>query len=205
MNCPNCGAAMTLLPERSYFICEFCGSFHFPTPTEDGITVLADAPDPIGCPICSDPMLLVSFDGQHHGHQCPRCRGLLVSRVAFRETIERRRARAGGPASAPQPLKRDQLERRITCPQCGLLMNVHPYYGPGNIVIDSCDICNLIWLDYGELACAVDAPGRDRGDALRPKPRPAPLPLADDEDEDLDMFGRRRVNLFDLLDELFFF
>jgi Zn-finger nucleic acid-binding protein len=40
---------------------------------------------------------------------------------------------------------------------------VHPYYGPGNVVIDTCSRCDLIWLDFGELKQIADAPGRDRG------------------------------------------
>jgi Zn-finger nucleic acid-binding protein len=36
------------------------------------------------------------------------------------------------------------------------------YYGPGNIVIDTCPPCDLVWLDAGELQRAIDAPGRDR-------------------------------------------
>jgi hypothetical protein len=42
-------------------------------------------------------------------------------------------------------------------------METHPYYGPGNVVIDSCLQCELIWLDFGELRQIVAAPGRDRG------------------------------------------
>jgi len=36
-------------------------------------------------------------------------------------------------------------------------------------VIDTCHHCNLIWLDYGEIAKVVNAPGRDRG-VSRTKP-----------------------------------
>ena len=42
-------------------------------------------------------------------------------------------------------------------------MSTHRYLGPGNIIIDTCGTCNLIWLDYGELNKAVNAPGKDRG------------------------------------------
>jgi hypothetical protein len=31
-------------------------------------------------------------------------------------------------------------------------MEAHPYFGGGNAVVDTCDRCNLIWLDAGELA-----------------------------------------------------
>jgi Zn-finger nucleic acid-binding protein len=42
-------------------------------------------------------------------------------------------------------------------------MDRHPYLGPGNVVIDTCSTCDLIWLDHGELTEMVDAPGSDRG------------------------------------------
>ena len=35
--------------------------------------------------------------------------------------------------------------------------------GPGTIVIDTCDGCNIIWLDHGELSRVINAPGKDRG------------------------------------------
>jgi Zn-finger nucleic acid-binding protein len=41
-------------------------------------------------------------------------------------------------------------------------MDVHPYYGPGNVVIDTCIDCRVLWLDHGELRKIRDAPGRDR-------------------------------------------
>ena len=37
------------------------------------------------------------------------------------------------------------------------------YYGPGNIILDRCVPCDLVWLDYGELTQVIDAPGVDRG------------------------------------------
>lgn len=42
-------------------------------------------------------------------------------------------------------------------------MDVHPYYGPGNVAIDSCSACNLVWLDFGELRQITHAPGQDCG------------------------------------------
>src|SRR5690606_29577317 len=65
----------------------------------------------------------------------------------------------------PQPLDRTQLARRVHCPRCGRPMDTHPYLGPGNIIIDTCDLCNLIWLDGMELEQATNAPGLDRSPA----------------------------------------
>jgi Zn-finger nucleic acid-binding protein len=46
-------------------------------------------------------------------------------------------------------------------------MTTDPYSGPGNVVIDSCAACDLIWLDFGEMRQIVDAPGGDRGSRER--------------------------------------
>ena len=48
-------------------------------------------------------------------------------------------------------------------------MITHPYFGPGNVVIDSCEHCELVWLDFGELQQIVDAPGKDRGTRQVPR------------------------------------
>ena len=80
------------------------------------------------------------------------------------------------------------------------MMETHPYYGPGTFVIDSCVPCNVLWLDYGELERAVNAPGRDRGAALRREARV--------QDIELWVDGSKRdgieVDLTALLTKLFF-
>jgi hypothetical protein len=48
-------------------------------------------------------------------------------------------------------------------------MATHPYFGPGNVVIDSCEPCELVWLELGELKQIVDAPGKDRGTREMPR------------------------------------
>ncbi|MEO5896194.1 MAG: hypothetical protein ABIS06_10865 [Vicinamibacterales bacterium] len=42
-------------------------------------------------------------------------------------------------------------------------MDTYPHYGPGNVVIDNCAGCDLVWLDFGEIRQIVAAPGKDRG------------------------------------------
>ena len=98
-------------------------------------------------------------------------------------------------------------------------MNTHPYYGPGNTVIDTprhraacpelcrraagqvCDHCNLIWLNHGELDHIVHAPGRDRGRALQPAPEP---PEGDQKDkQDRHRASRLETALLAWLDRLF--
>jgi Zn-finger nucleic acid-binding protein len=93
---------------------------------------------------------------------CERCKGILMARQAFAETLTARRRAAQTPSVTPRPTDRAELQRRIACPDCGAPMVTDWYYGPGNIVIDTCPACDVIWLDAGELGRAIDAPGSDR-------------------------------------------
>jgi Zn-finger nucleic acid-binding protein len=200
MNCKNCGAPMSLNRDRHYYHCEYCSSYHFPAGSPDGLRLLGQAPEGSECPICHEPLTLVSLDDRWRGYHCQKCRGLLIVRPAFAQTVQSRRAWAKQPPVAPQPLDRRELDRRLRCPQCRQPMATHPYYGPGTIVIDTCERCDLIWLDYGELEEAVNAPGHDRGSAYRPKAKAEPLEMRDRPEP---RWGRRRVDLVDLLDDLF--
>jgi Zn-finger nucleic acid-binding protein len=40
-------------------------------------------------------------------------------------------------------------------------MDTHYYAGPGNVIVDSCDTCSLLWLDRGELTRIAHAPDGD--------------------------------------------
>ena len=164
MNCRNCGAPMELFERRRYYFCTFCGSFSFiESPDVDGVRVLERPAAPRACPVCRAPLakaLLDDGDGVEH---CEQCRGILLARTTFADAVTRRRARQSGPPAPPVPLDPRELKRVVPCPSCAMNMDVHPYYGPGNVVIDSCQRCNLIWLDFGELAQISEAGGRDRG------------------------------------------
>ena len=56
-------------------------------------------------------------------------------------------------------LPAEEIERKIKCPLCEDIMDVHPYFGPGNVVIDSCVNCHLIWVDNGEIVTIERATG----------------------------------------------
>lgn len=55
------------------------------------------------------------------------------------------------------------LHRTLSCPRCAGRFDTYPYSGPGNVVIDNCTTCDLLWLDFGEMRQIIDAPGKDRG------------------------------------------
>ena len=115
------------------------------------------------CPLCAAQLVKALLDDVFAVEHCERCRGILLPRATFAEAVTRRRARESGEPARPVPLDRRELERVVACPSCRSQMDVHPYYGPGNVVIDSCQSCDQIWLDFGELEQITTAGGRDRG------------------------------------------
>jgi Zn-finger nucleic acid-binding protein len=168
MNCANCGAAMELVGGRHYFFCTHCGSFHFPDKTDDGVRVLQRDADEARCGVCDRPLAKAVLQAGAEVRYCENCRGVLLSRAHFAAVVDRQRAWANSPPVVPTPLDRKLLSRSMRCPSCREDMSTHPYYGPGNVIIDTCELCDQIWLDFGELQQIVDAPGQDRGRRERP-------------------------------------
>lgn len=155
---------MELFERRRYYFCTHCGTFAFiETPAVDGVRVLERPVPARECPLCRAPLAKALLDDAYHVEHCERCRGILLKRAAFSEAVTRRRARQSSTPAPPIPLDPRELKRVVSCPSCRTQMDVHPYYGPGNVVIDSCQQCDLIWLDFGELTQITEAPGRDRG------------------------------------------
>jgi Zn-finger nucleic acid-binding protein len=205
MNCPNCAAAMELVESRRYFRCGHCGTFHFPTSIEaDGIEVVGTATGGPDCPVCKCGMAHALIDKTQPIDFCNTCRGVLLPRRTFAVVITKRRAWATDPPAEPTPLNREDLNRELSCPKCGGRFETYPNYGPGNVVIDSCTTCDVVWLDFGEMRTMVDAPGRDRGSRQVPR-------LADDyvpsrpvvQDED-GFTGVAPVDAFSLLISVLF-
>ena len=161
MNCENCGAAMKLVDRRDYFVCEYCNSFWFSDKSPqaaDGVKVLG-APSELSCPLCDMPLIAGSVE-KHRVLHCEHCRGILATNDEFAEIVKKRRAKRPGAAHEQQALNPEELERDVRCPACSQPMDTHPYYGPGNAVVDSCPRCFLVWLDHGELGMIEKAPGR---------------------------------------------
>ena len=156
MTCPSCGAPLHLVADEDSFTCEYCRNVYVPEENEDGVRVL-DEPSSLVCPVCTVPLVKAALADQAVSH-CKQCRGLLISMHIFAGLVEELRSRrAGGPHIQPPP-NRAAFERRLNCPQCHARMDTHPYDGPGNVVIDSCSACYLIWLDSGEILRIVRAP-----------------------------------------------
>jgi Zn-finger nucleic acid-binding protein len=151
------------LGTRGYYICRHCGTNVFPeTVDREGVRVIGPGDTLLACSRCHAPLVRALLD-EYQIDYCEKCRGVLVPRRSFAEIVRRRRAWAEGPPVTPIPPDGNEMRHKITCPKCAALMTTDWYYGPGNIILDRCDACDLVWLDYGELKQVVDAPGVDRG------------------------------------------
>lgn len=159
MNCTNCGAPMKLLLDRQHFFCEYCASIFYPQENEDGIRVLDQASETL-CPVCEVP-LVYAYIGNTQILNCQKCKGILFDMDIFLLVIDHLRATSTDPALTPPPVNLNELKRAIRCPQCGQTMSTHPYGGPGNLIVDNCIHCNLLWLDYNELERIIRAPVRE--------------------------------------------
>jgi Zn-finger nucleic acid-binding protein len=163
-NCPACGAPLTLRPDTEGSQCSYCHKVFFPGAEDDGVEVLGEPSDPnLNCPVCFQPLVKGSI-AKSAVLYCPQCRGLLMRMEILSDVVDE--LHSGRDDSAVQtPADRDDLKRVIQCPRCNRRMDTHFYSGPGNVVVDSCDNCSLIWFDRGEITRIARAP--DAGDLER--------------------------------------
>jgi len=151
---------MALMPSRPCWQCGHCGSIVCPEPAADGVRVTGERGHQ--CPVCHQLMIRAALDDRADIELCERCKGILMARRAFAETLTARRRAAQTPSITPMPARRRELQRRVACPKCSAAMIADWYYGSGSIVIDTCPTCDVVWLDAGELGKAIDAPGPHR-------------------------------------------
>ena len=157
MTCPNCGAAPHLDRGKGVFVCDFCGTEAVPPPGDDGVQVLAETS--WCCPSCSG-ALSAGLLESHELLYCVACRGMLIAMGRFVAIIDSLRVyRERSPLSLPPPDHFCATPAR-KCPLCSAAMECHSYAGPGNFMLNSCEPCEVNWLDPGELqrvAAAYDA------------------------------------------------
>jgi Zn-finger nucleic acid-binding protein len=147
---------MRLKPDMVSFKCEYCLSVFLPEANaDDGVRGL-DEPSGQDCPICSTGLVHATLSNIRIRY-CTKCRGLLVPMEILQSLMQELRAEKRTATIQP-PADAADLRRKINCPQCRRRMDAHFYAGPGNVVIDSCENCSVIWLDGGELMRIVKAP-----------------------------------------------
>ena len=149
MNCPGCGAAMQIAGNRRHFRCDHCGNFHFPEETGDGVAPLGE-PAGCDCPVCRVPLQKALIDGEPVATASAAAASWPAPRRSAASLPSRKHH--GPHERITEPFDPADLRRGLSCPGCHKRMEAHPYFGGGNAVVDTCDRCNLIWLDAGELA-----------------------------------------------------
>ena len=162
-NCPACGAPITPKPDTEGYKCDYCHAVFYPGEEDDGVQVVDKQPDPalsLACPLCNQSLAraaIVKIPVLY----CTECHGLLLPMQVLQSLIDQLRAGPGKPAVQTPP-DRGDLKRTVQCSKCRRRMDTHFYAGPGNVIVDTCGDCWLIWLDRGELMRIVHAP--DEGD-----------------------------------------
>lgn len=156
-----CGAVLRTRPGYQHVQCDSCSRFHFATSIEES----PDAIKPLGretafhCLRCSVPLEVGRLDNTEVCF-CPTCRGFVIDSNSLGALIQFRRASWTGPDDPPVRVDVNELKLKASCPACEQQMEAHHYYGPGNIILDTCNVCELAWLDHGELSKIVRAFGK---------------------------------------------
>jgi Zn-finger nucleic acid-binding protein len=164
---------MKLKADLQSLKCEYCHSVCFPEKNDDGVRVLSEQSGH-DCPVCTIP-LMHAYLGKSPVIYCMKCNGMLIAMGMLEPLIDQSRSEHAA-VTAPAPTDKDDLRRKINCPQCHRPMEAHIYGGPGNVVIDSCEDCSLIWLDRGELMRIARAPDSSPTSHLSPSEDSDPQP-----------------------------
>lgn len=155
VKCENCGAPMEMNADRGCFVCPYCETEWAPETNIDGVRVLG--PADVDCPLCKSKLSkgkLLDYGLLY----CQTCKGMLVQMDDLVSLTSDLRASRDAPAYSGKPPDPRDLERHIDCPQCHQEMDTHEYGGPGNVIVDSCESCSVLWLDRGELRRIAMAP-----------------------------------------------
>jgi Zn-finger nucleic acid-binding protein len=139
---------MQLKQGMDSFQCAYCQSIYLPEKNDDGVRVLDEAVG-LACPTCRAQLMQAVLANTRLVY-CTACRGMLITMPAFQTLVDEWVPTTDG-ATVPPAADSNDLRRKIPCPRCHRTMDAHFYAGPGNVILDSCEDCLLIWLDYGEL------------------------------------------------------
>ena len=148
--------------DKCDMICDYCQTVYVPEPNQEGVLVFGVSQH--ACPICRAPLLVAAIN-RYPLEYCTQCRGMLVGMQAFPALVDDlKTSRPSASVQPPRPSD-DELHRSIACPGCRMPMDTHAYGGPGNVIVDTCEHCSVIWLDHNELHRIIVAPDHRYADA----------------------------------------
>jgi Zn-finger nucleic acid-binding protein len=137
-------------------VCDHCGSQQQPPAFVEYVDLQRETTSL--CPLCSTPLSTSRLEG-HPLLCCARCFGMLIEMDRFVAVIDAVRVHEHRALQTVLPRGQNPTDRVINCPSCGHPMLAHIYAGPGNVVIDTCERCQVNWLGAGELRRIALAPG----------------------------------------------
>ena len=158
MICKKCEVGLKQLKNSDVKFCPNCDSVDVPVDKQEQIQASGPETD-FRCPKCPDINLQI---GDLFGTQvcfCDECYGFVIDRTSLGQLIEGLRASYEGPDDAPIQIDPAELHEICNCPACLERMETFNYYGPGNVILDSCEHCQLTWFNQGELGKIIRAPG----------------------------------------------
>ena len=161
MNCLSCDGVLEEVYGQSHHWCRSCDLYKFPAALGEGQIPITPGGEitSFQCPKCEVSLEVGSITDSVQVCFCNNCRGFVTSSQSLGQVISQMRSAYQGPDDRPQPLDPRELEIYDACPACREMMDSHPYYGSGNLVLNTFNRCQLAWLDYGELAKIIRAPG----------------------------------------------
>jgi Zn-finger nucleic acid-binding protein len=147
MNCPRCASALEAVGHVKH--CAHCG-WRNSHDSDKGIAMIGEAVGAI-CPVCQGQLLSAQIEEETVA-QCASCGGFMAEMESLQAIVARRRSGHAEGEKCTRPFHAAELERALSCPCCEGRMDTHPYFGGGNVVVNTCERCSLIWLDAGKLA-----------------------------------------------------
>ena len=141
--------------DRRLLVCDHCGSQQEAPAVIEHLDVLGEAAS--ACPVCSTALSAARLEG-YPLLFCTRCFGMLIEMNWLSAVVDAARALDERPLHTVLPRRQNPGDRHLDCPSCRQPMINHLYGGPGNLVLDSCEACQVNWLDPGELRRIVMAP-----------------------------------------------
>lgn len=158
MLCEQCKGELKQVKNSGVKFCPSCDLVDVPRDKQEQLKPVGQQTD-FHCPKCPEINLEI---GDLFGTQvcfCSECHGFVIDRMSLGELIGNLRASYNGPDDAPIQIDPAELHEICNCPACLERMETFNYYGPGNVVLDSCSECKLTWFNQGELGKIIRAPG----------------------------------------------
>lgn len=155
MTCEHCGAPLRPDLDRGLFVCDYCGTEFLPPAEAGGVIVIDDSK--FACPLCKSKLADAALESIPLLY-CRACHGMFIAMDHLGPLISSLRARRDRPAAYAIPRSDHDAGRSLHCPRCAAPLDCHLYGGGGNVNVDSCEPCESVWLDSGELRKIVAAP-----------------------------------------------